>query len=109
MRQHKLIKYEHLVINNIGKAVYFLRLIAGVRFFGPVVSGTLGVRWKKFFFANFGATLLHSVFFIWLGYRYQHKIFLLMAETEVVKNILLFSSVFIVGILVSIFSKKAEE
>ena len=106
MRQHKLIKYEHLVVDNIGKTIYFLRLVTGVRFFGPVISGTLGVRWKKFFFYDFGATLLHATFFIWLGYRYHHKILLLLAETEVIKGILLFSSVFIVGFLVSIFSKK---
>ena len=109
MRQHKLIKYEHLVVDNIGKTIYFLRLITGVRFFGPVISGTLGVRWKKFLFYDCGATLIHATFFIWLGYRYHHKILVLLAETEVIKSILLFSSVFIVGFLVSIFSKKIEE
>jgi len=109
MRRHKLIKYEHLVVDNIGKAIYFLRLITGVRFFGPVIAGTLGVRWRKFFFYNCGATLLHSILFIWLGYAYKHKLFLLLAETEVIKNIFLFSSVFLVGILVSVFSKKVEE
>src|SRR5665647_879840 len=103
MRQHPLIKYEHLVTDNIGKTIYFLRLITGVRFFGPVISGTLGVRWRKFMLYNFGATILHTTLFFYLGYRYQHKILLLLAETEVVKNILLFSSVFLVGILVSIF------
>lgn len=109
MRQHKLIKYEHLVADNIGKTIYFLRFITSVRFFGPVISGTLGVRWKKFLFYDFSATLLHTTFFVWLGYRYHHKLFLMMAETEIIKNILLFSSVFIVGILVSIFSRKKEE
>lgn len=111
MRKHELIKYEHLVSDNIGKTIYFLRLITGVRFFGPVISGTLGVRWKKFFFYDCGATLLHATFFIWLGYKYHHKIILLLAETEVIKSILLFSSVFIVGFLISIFSNsnKIEE
>lgn len=106
MRQNKLIKYKYLVVDNIGKTIYFLRLITGVRFFGPVISGTLGVRWKKFFFYNFGATFLHATFFVWLGYRYHHKILVLLAEVEVIKSILLFSSVFIVGLLVSVFSKK---
>jgi membrane protein DedA with SNARE-associated domain len=109
MRQHKLIQYEHLVADNIGKTIYFLRLITGVRFFGPVISGTLGVRWKKFFFHDCGATFLHATFFVWLGYRYHHKIIVLLAETEIIKSILLFSSVFIVGLLVSVFSKKINE
>jgi membrane protein DedA with SNARE-associated domain len=98
-----------LVANNIGKTVYFLRLVTGVRFFGPVISGTLGVRWRRFLFYDFGATILHSTLFVWLGYRYQHKLFLILTETEIIKNMLLFSSVFIVGILVSIFAKTKEE
>jgi len=108
MRANKLIKYEHLVVDNIGKTIYFLRLITGVRFFGPVISGTLGVRWRKFLPINFGATLLHTTFFIMLGYTYHHRIFLMMTEVEIIKTTLLFSSVFIVGILVSVFLKKEK-
>lgn len=109
MRANKLIKYEHLVVNNIGKTIYFLRLINGLRFLGPVVSGTLGVRWRKFLPLNFGATLLHTTFFVTLGYMYHHRVFLMMTEVEIVKTTLLFSSVFIVGILISIFLKKEKK
>ena len=108
MRANKLIKYENLVIDNIGKAIYFLRLITGLRFLGPVVSGTLGARWRKFFPINFGATLLHTTFFITLGYVYHRRIFLMMTEVEIIKTTLLFSSVFIVGFLVHVFMKKEK-
>ena len=106
MRANKLIKYENLVVDNIGKSIYFLRLITGLRFLGPVVSGTLGVRWRKFFPVNFGATLMHTAFFIMLGYVYHRRIFLMMTEVEIIKTTLLFSSVFIVGFLVHVFLKK---
>lgn len=106
MRANKLIQYENLVADNIGKSIFFLRFVAGVRFFGPVISGTLGVRWRKFFFYNGLATALHSVVFILLGFYAHKKIVPLIVEVEIVKNILLFSSVFIVAILLRIFSKK---
>jgi membrane protein DedA with SNARE-associated domain len=106
MRRHKLIQYEHLVIDNIGKAIFFLRFITGIRFFGPVIAGTLGARWKKFFLYDSSATLIHAVLFISIGYFYSHRILAVVAETEIIKNILLLSSVFIVGILLSAFSKK---
>lgn len=106
MRANKLIQYEHLVTENIGKTIYFLRFVAGVRFFGPMISGTLGIGWKNFFLHNALATIVNSTFFILLGYFYRHKIFLLIAEVEIVKNVLLFSSVLIVGILIKIFAKK---
>lgn len=106
MRAHKLIEYEYLVVENIGKAVYFLRLVTGVRFFGPVISGTLGVRWRNFLPLNAGATSLHATFFVLLGYMFHRNILHLAIEVEIIKNILLFSSFFIVGILAKIFSKK---
>jgi membrane protein DedA with SNARE-associated domain len=106
MRANKLIQYEHLVEDNIGKTIFFLRFVTGVRFFGPVISGTLGIRWKKFFFFNVGATILHSLFFILLGFYFQGRILPLIAEVEIVRNVLLFSSVLIVGVLIKIFSKK---
>ena len=109
MRANKLIKYEHLVVDNIGKSIYFLRIITGLRFLGPVIAGTLGVRWRKFLPINFGATLLHTAFFIILGYEYHRRIFLLMTEVEIIKTILLFSSFFIVGILVHVFLHKEQK
>ncbi|MDD5397018.1 MAG: VTT domain-containing protein [Candidatus Moranbacteria bacterium] len=108
MRAHKLIQYEHLVENNIGKTIFFLRFITGIRFFGPLISGTLGVSWKKFFAYNLIATALHSIFFILLGFYSHRKIFVLITEVEIFRNILLFSSVFIVGILVRVFSKTRQ-
>lgn len=107
MRKHKIIKYENLVLDNVGKSIYFLRFITGIRFFGPVICGSLGVRWRKFFVHNTLATLIHGAFFIWLGWRYHGRIVALAVEVEVVKNILLFSSAVIVGILVGVFSKKS--
>lgn len=106
LRKNKLIMYENLVVDNVYKTIYFLRLIAGVRFFGPVVAGTLGVRWNKFFLANLGATFLNTAIFIFLGYFFHRRILSLVAEVEIVRNVLLLSSAVIVGFLISFFSKK---
>ncbi|EKE12115.1 MAG: hypothetical protein ACD_14C00011G0001 [uncultured bacterium] len=106
MRKNKLIKYENLVVDNINKTIYFLRLVAGVRFFGPVIAGTLGVSWRNFFIANFGATLINTAFFIALGYYFHGKIVPLIAEVEIARNMLLFSSAVIVGFLLNVFRKK---
>ncbi|NTW27642.1 MAG: hypothetical protein HGA36_04915 [Candidatus Moranbacteria bacterium] len=106
MRAHKLIQYEQLAAEHIGKAILFLRLITGVRFFGPVIAGTLGTRWKKFFFFSSVATILHSTGFILLGFHSHRKLIALIAEVEIVRNVLFFSSVLIVGILIKIFAKK---
>lgn len=106
MREHKLIKYENLVAGHVNKTIYFLRLVAGVRFFGPVIAGTLGVKWNKFFWANLGATFVNTLIFVGLGYFFHRRIVALVAEVEIVRNILLLSSAVIVGFLISVFKRK---
>lgn len=106
MRANKLIKYENLVLRNLGKTIFFLRFITGVRFFGPVIAGTLGAKWKNFFFYSSVATILHGTIFILLGF-YSRRILAVIVEVEIVRNILLLSSVVIVGFLIRVFSKKA--
>lgn len=105
MRANKLIRYENLVLDNLGKTIFFLRFVTGVRFFGPVISGTLGAKWKKFFFYSSIATVLHSVFFILLGFHVHRKIIAVIAEVEIIRNVMLFSSFLIVGFLIRVFSK----
>lgn len=106
LRKNKLIQYENLVVDNIGKSIFFLRFIVGVRFFGPVISGTLGVKWKKFFFYNVIANIFNGLLFILLGYFVHRKIISTITEVEIIKNILLFSSVVIAGFLLKVFSRK---
>jgi membrane protein DedA with SNARE-associated domain len=108
MRSHKLIQYEHLVTDNVCATIFFLRFITGIRFFGPVIAGTLGIGWKRFFTYNLLATVLHSLVFILFGFYSHRKLYALIAEVEIFRNILLFSSVLIVGVLIKIFSTKKK-
>lgn len=106
MRKHELIKYENLVLDNIGKTIYFLRLITGVRFFGPVIAGSLNVSWRNFFWANFGATFFNTLLFVSIGYYFHRHIFSVIAEAEVARNALLFFSAALVAFLLTTFSNK---
>lgn len=109
MRKHELIKYEHLVTDNVAATVYFLKFVAGVRFFGPVILGTLRASWRSFFIHNSVASILHTTALILVGYYFHRKIIFVIAEVEIVKNVLLFFSAVIVGILLSFFSKKISK
>jgi membrane protein DedA with SNARE-associated domain len=106
MRANKLIMYEKLVLTNLGKTIFFLRFVTGVRFFGPVISGTLGAKWNNFIFYNSLATILHGTAFILLGFYTHHRIVAVITEVEIVRNILLLFSVVIAGFLIRIFSSK---
>lgn len=106
MYKNKLIQYEHIMHEHIGKTIFFIRFIVGVRFFGPVLAGTLRVRWRKFFFINAAASMIHVAFFEILGY-YFHKSFLaLVTQVEIIRHVLFFSSVALFGLLVTLFVQR---
>lgn len=109
MRESKLIQYEHLVVDHIAEAIYFLRFIVGVRFFGPVIAGSLGIPWKKFFTANAMASLIHTVFFVMLGYMSGKKILYVVAEVEIIRHILLFASPFLVAAIVGYYNRQKKK
>ncbi len=106
MRKHKLIQYEHLVTDNVAFSVYFLKFIAGVRFFGPVILGSLRASRKKFVIHNAIASILHTGLLVFFGYYLHQRIVAAITGVEIFKNILLFSSAVIVGFILSFFSKK---
>ncbi len=109
MRKHKLIQYEHLVTDNVEFSVYFLKFVAGVRFFGPVILGSLRASRKKFVMHNAIASLLHTALLIILGYYFHKKIVTTIAGVEIFKNVLLFSSAVIVGFIISLAAKKTDK
>ena len=106
MRQHKLIKYEHLVTQHVAISVYFLKFVAGVRFFGPVIMGSLCASRKKFVIHNAIASAVHTGVLILLGFYFHRKIVATVAGVEIFKNVLLFSSAVIVGFLLSLSGRK---
>jgi len=108
MRKYKLIKYEHLVIDNVAFSIYFLKFIAGVRFFNPVILGSLRAPWKKFFVHNAIASILHTTLLVLLGFYLHKKIVPVLAGVEIFKNGMLFCSVVIVGFIIKLFGKKME-
>lgn len=106
MRRNKLIQYEHIMHEHIGKTIFFIRFIVGVRFFGPVLAGTLKVRWRKFFFINAAASIIHVIFFEILGYHFHKSFLALVTQVEIVRHMLFFSSVALFGLLVTLFVQR---
>lgn len=106
MRKNKLSQYEHIMHEHIGKTIFFIRFIVGVRFFGPVLAGTLKVSWRRFFFINAAASIIHVIFFESLGYHFHNSFLALVTQVEIIRHILFFFSVALFGLLVAVFVQK---
>lgn len=101
LRKNKLIHYEHVMHEHIGKTIFFIRFIVGLRFFGPVLAGMLKVKWRRFFLINAAASFIHAMFFITLGYFFHRRFLVLVTQVEIIRHVLFFFSATLFGILIA--------
>jgi len=89
-------KYERLMKDNIGKTMTALRFLVGFRFLGPVVAGSLKVKYRRFFAYDTLLVVLYSGFFIYLGFFFRRRSLFLISFVEQFRNLLLSVTVIVV-------------
>ena len=78
----KLERYHSFMERNILLSLIVMRFLVGVRFLGPVLAGTAGISWKKFFIYDLTAVTLYISGFIYLGYMFADEIEWVIKEIE---------------------------
>lgn len=72
--KHKIMKYRHLMKKHIGKTIFTLKFIVGLRIFSPFLAGSMRVKWSVFQFYNFLAVAIYIPILVFLGYHFHNKI-----------------------------------
>ncbi|MDR6222664.1 DedA family protein [Methanococcoides alaskense] len=98
--------YENLMQIHGGKTVFVLRLIVGLRFFGPVIAGSANVAWRKFLLYDLLALLIYYPSLIFLGYHFHNNLRNLISEVGILSHIIFFIVVGLFGIAISIYFKR---
>ena len=106
IRQHELNKYRHLMKKHIGKTIFIVRFIVGLRFFGPFLAGSMKIKWKIYQFYNFLAVLIYVPLLIFLGFRFHTQLALVITEVEIVRHLIFFMLLAALGYLISVFVNK---
>lgn len=97
----ELSKYGSLMDNNIGKALLASRFILGFRFIAPVLAGTLGVKWLKFFIFDFIIATSYLLVFLSVGYVFHNRLNVVMAWVERFRSFIISACVtFLVVVLI---------
>ena len=106
VRKNALAKYRHLMKRHIGKTIFIVRFIVGLRFFGPFLSGSMKVKWKIFQFYNLIAVVIYAPIMIFLGFHFHNKLALVITQVEIVRHLIFFLFLAVVGYVISIFINK---
>lgn len=92
-----LTKYENLMERNIGMTMIILRLFVGFRFLGPVIAGSLKIKWHKFFLYDLAITTCYMGIFMYVGYFFRQRLPLAISLVE------RFHSVLLSGVAIVVF------
>ncbi len=93
-------RYTKIMKKHPGKAIFSMRFIPGLRFFAPVLAGSLRVKWKTFEFFDFLAAIIFVPILILIGYFFHEKISYLLGKAIVVKHIIFIVLLIIIGAII---------
>lgn len=82
----KFLKYEDFMEKHTAKAIFFLRLIIGLRFLGPMLAGLTKVKDKTFRIYDFLAILLYVPLMIFIGYYFNDQLDTLAVKIAAIRH-----------------------
>ena len=106
VRKHELAKYRHLMKKHIGKTIFIVRFIVGLRFFGPFLAGSMKIKWKTYQFYNLLAVFIYVPLLIFLGFHFHAQLALIITEVEIIRHLIFFAFLAVLVYLISIFLNK---
>lgn len=102
----KLERYEKLMHAHASKTIFLSRFIVGLRFFSPILAGSLKIRWKTFFWSDFPAVIIYVGGSIFLGYHFHSEIAAAITRVEFARHLIFILFVSIIGILIGLYARK---
>lgn len=88
IQNNKLLRDENFVHNHIKKIIFVSRFITHFRFIGPVLSGSMKIKWQTFFLYDLIALCLYVPAWLFLGDYFHGRIRTLLEGVGVFRNIL---------------------
>jgi membrane-associated protein len=94
------LRYKIKMEKNLPKTLITLAFIPKVRFFGPIISGSLNIKWKKFLIYDSLANAIYCTTYISLGYLFHNAIARLVKELKVWEHVIFYIIMVIISLIV---------
>ncbi len=85
--------------NSIGKSVFMMRFVVGLRFLGPILAGAMNVSLRKFVFFDILALLIYVPFFVILGNVFSSSFLRIAARVDSIRHIIFLIAITGLGII----------
>ena len=87
------------------KTLFVTALIPKLRFFSPIIAGTLKVRWPTFLFINGGATLFYVIVYMCIGIFFHNQLTAVLKKLDFVQHGIFIVVMIIVAVFVAVKAK----
>ena len=99
-------RFKSMMGKNPLRTLLILAFIPGVRFFGPIISGTIKIDWKKYFLYDLIATIIFSAIYISLGYYFHRTIRRFLGELTIWEHAIFYPLIIIITLIIIYWIRK---
>ena len=105
MNKNKVMKYRRLMKKHIGKTIFTLKFVVGLRVFSPFLAGSMKIKWSQFQFYNLLAAMVYVPIITFLGFHFHNQLALVITGVEFARHIIFLLILVLIGFFVTIFVK----
>jgi len=104
--QKIFLRFKSRMEKNPLRTLIILAFIPTVRFFGPIISGSVKIKWKKFFVYDSLSNIIFSTTYISLGYFFHRTIRRFVGELTIWEHLLFYPIMIIIALIITYLIRK---
>lgn len=91
---------------HLGRTLFVLRFIVGIRAFGPILAGISNMRFGAFVFWEVLALSVYVPVLVFLGYHFWHSFIMVVTQVEIIRHAFFFAALALAGVLITRFARR---
>ena len=101
-------RYSEKMRAKAGFTLLIMTFVPSIRFFAPIVAGSVRTPWKVFILFDLLAVTLYTSLYLLAGYFFHSQIKGLIQEFELIGHLMIYVLLLVIGIALGLFMKKQE-
>jgi len=104
---HKLIeRIKNKLRKKAGATIFVGALVPKLRFFNPIIAGTVEVTWKQFLIFNAAATLLYVTVYMFIGIFFHNQLTMILKKLSYMQHTIFILVMIGIAVFVAVKAKK---
>ena len=101
-------RYSEKMRTHAGLTMLIMTFVPSIRFFAPIVAGSVRTPWKVFILFDLLAVALYASLYLLAGYFFHSQIKGVIQEFELIGHLMIYVLLLVIGVALGLFMKKQE-